>query len=613
MASLLPTKIVEAFEKRDWYLQLKTRLDTKTKVSFALYKQISDKWTTLMGKDNPLPFTLASLYEGLPVPGGSVTDVLPGDTLQAMFSIAVPTSEMRDLFTVYPAQKECEVAMNGEFLPNNYREKLTKKIDEQVQAGTFSGIVIGLQQTIPITILENGKPETYQVKFKKSGEGWDDNIDMTREAPGFYVELLENTTKQIMQDPSTRDADGNMGVNFLITGRVFCGFCWLCGFPVWCYFGKEVLPDGSIKSESVIFTSCGECEHKGAVWASVISFMLARIQRGSALGRIGYGNSHVKCNQDKERMVGFRWNGPHYMWEVNLYDITIIVNTILDNGPNGREYDSTLAAKLQSIKDSRDSGDQTLYLEMIARIKTSYEEWVDAANSMLRTESEMQTKKSRGEMADRWLCRMTYCFAEEYGLAWLKKLAKLNEKAYNKKAATLKRRFERSIGTQDKKEEDKYRRAIDKLQQVKNERQDKFRKNRESSGGALSKFTEYKDDSDLNELEKLVYKKTEAVFNFLIDIYDYDIPDMDTEEYAEEFELYNYSALNEKYRSFMNDTGPTKFDFTSVAKGPEGVEASVFQQALRAYGGSRKTAKQRGTKRAHKKPKKNTKRRNRKH
>jgi hypothetical protein len=616
--TLLPPTFKQALETSDWYDKLKTLLKTDTNVSLALYKQISDKWRGLMGKDNPLPFTLASLSEGLPVSGGSVTDVLPGLTMQDMFSIQVPTSEMRDLFTVYQAQKECETAMEGEFLSNNYREKLTQKIDSET-ATILSGLSDLNPQPTTITIVENRKNVAIRVNIKKSEGAWKE-IPMTDQIPGGYVELLVNPTDKIIKDPSTRDAAGVMGVNFLNTGRVYCGNCWLCGFPVWCYFGKEVLPNGNIKSESVIYTSCGECEHKGAVWPSVISFMLARIQQGSTVGKLAYGNSHVKCNQDKERMVGFRWDGTAYKWEVEPNDIKIIVDTILDEPMNEREYDVTLGPKLQTIKDSRATSDpNSLYNQTLTRINDSYQQWVTAANGMLRTESEMKMKIPETVMADRWLCRMTYCFAEEYGLAWLTKLAKLNEKAYKKKEAAFTRRLNRAMGSLDKKEQDKNKRALAKLRQGQEIRQGKFSANRR--GGAAFKSTEYEDDNEdeqeddselTDHLEKLVYKKTGAVFDFLLDIYDYNIPDMDTEEYAQEYKLYEYGALNKKYKDFMSNTAtPKKVDFTALANEPKKGFESVFRQPIGVrVGGSRK---KRRTKRATKKSKKNPKRRTRKH
>jgi hypothetical protein len=618
--TLLAPAVKQALEKSDWYANLKNLLNTETNVSFALYKKISDKWTTLMGKGNPLPFSLASLSEGLPVPGGSVTDVLPGLTMQDMFSIEVPTSEMRDLFTVYQAQKECETAMGGDFLSNNYRQKLTQKIDLEALT-ILSGLPNGNPQSTTISIVENRQTVTIPINIKKSEATWQE-INMTNQIPGGYVELLVNPTDKTIKDPSTRDAAGIMGVNFLNTGRVYCGNCWLCGFPVWCYFGKEVLPDGEINNESVIYTSCGECEHKGAVWPSVISFMLARIQQGSTVGKLAYGNSHVKCNQDKERMVGFRWNGTAYKWEVEPGDIRIIVDTILDEQMNEREYDVTLGPKLQTINDSRGTGDtNSLYNQTLKRIEDSYQQWVTAANGMLRTESEMKMNIPKVEMADRWLCRMTYCFAEEYGLAWLTKLAKLNEKAYKKKEAALTRRLKRAMGSLDKKEQDKHNRALAKLKQGKEKRQEKISANRR--GGAafksievedVSDLTEVEDVSDLTEKEKLIYKKIGTVFDFLLDIYEYDIPDMDTKEYEEEYKLYEYSALNKKYNDFMsNETRPKEVDYRDYDIQENPVE-SVFGKSMMVRGGSRKTLKKRRTKRTNKKSnKKNTKRRNRKH
>lgn len=406
--------------------------------------------------------------------------------------------------------------------------------------------------------------------------------------------------------------------------RLYGGKCWLCGNPVWCYFN---CPDGKK-------TSCGECEHKGAIWASFISCMLA----AQSIKFVAYANSHVHCNQTKTSIVGLRMNDK-YQWITNDEDIKYLKDEIMRPRKSATalyatEYDSTLRRAID------ETGEEVI----TSNIKRDYEAWCAEANSKLRG-------KTANENLDRFLFQIIDSILVKYSVKWLGKWIELEYKAQLDAEEKVKERAENN--RKPKSNKGKVYKSAKKV--IATVRKVVPKKTAKRGGSALIE-TENTNDAQLQKefyLELLLdscffienvidaeeseeYSDTEAITKDTIET---DIDellkaiengsnpvqtpiDASVEEEVEEEEDQEVNDLAEKIiKDFENDTCDEigiyyieKNEQSNLGSEPKKAFESVFGQPIGVgVGGSRKTIKRRRTKRANKKSKKESKRRNRKH
>jgi hypothetical protein len=462
------------------------------------------------------------------------------------------------------------------------------------------------------------------------------NICTYRPEPGTQQEVADFNIRRNPPHPTiagklyqTKNGGGNISLVYnyktdTYNRRLYGGTCWLCGNPVWCYFN---CPDGKK-------TSCGECEHKGAIWASFISCMLA----AQSIKFVAYANSHVHCNQTKTSIVGLRMND-NYQWTTNDEDIKYLTDEIMRprKSPTtlyATEYDSTLRRAI----------DETGETVITSNIKRDYEAWCAEANSKLRG-------KTANENLDRFLFQIIDSILVKYSVKWLGKWIELEYKAQLDAEEKDKERAANN-GKPKSNKGKVYKSAKKVIATVRKVLPKKTTKR----GGAELTETENTNDAQLQKefylellldscffIENIIDAEeseedlnTEAITKGTIEtdidellnaIENGKAPvetplDAAIEEEIEEEEDQELNNLAEKIITDLEGDACDEIGIYYIEKDeqitrgsePEKAYETVFGQSMMVRGGSRKTLKKRRTKRTNKKSnKKNTKRRNHKH
>jgi hypothetical protein len=154
-------------------------------------------------------------------------------------------------------------------------------------------------------------------------------------------------------------------------GYVSAGPCWLCGENVYVYV------DGDNK------TPCGECEHIGAITASILAGMLK--SQNFPWMVLNYGTSHVHCNQTKSDDITMKFVYNIAMgegnWEYDKDTTQRIVKNIFNTPIHKNEYDHNFKEyknKYRSLsKDDKN--------KIINNIENRTNKWCETANEVMNT------------------------------------------------------------------------------------------------------------------------------------------------------------------------------------------------------------------------------------
>lgn len=176
-----------------------------------------------------------------------------------------------------------------------------------------------------------------------------------------YARELDSTSKDLIQN------------HFQAAGKGYCGDCWLCGLPVYFYFND-------VDSDS-LHTGCGECEHIGAIIASLLSGMLTTSGQEKYY-IFNYGTSHVHCNQKKSTTISMFFNKRKAKWELDEAGITEIINKITSGEIHKKEYDPLFKYEFTNSLRNKTSSSKFI-TDMRNRIRQQTDIWCRNANEII--------------------------------------------------------------------------------------------------------------------------------------------------------------------------------------------------------------------------------------
>lgn len=143
--------------------------------------------------------------------------------------------------------------------------------------------------------------------------------------------LLTSKVKGIKTHTRGKNDEGNLiKIEFLAKKKGYCGKCWMCGLDVNYYLGDEFV------------TSCGECEHIGAITASFLTGMLTSADLD--VMSYNYGTSHVHCNQRKWHIISMKFDN-NALWKYDIDGAQKIAGKIVNSKMHDTEYDTIFKNK----------------------------------------------------------------------------------------------------------------------------------------------------------------------------------------------------------------------------------------------------------------------------
>ena len=156
-------------------------------------------------------------------------------------------------------------------------------------------------------------------------------------------------------------------------GWVSAGPCWLCGQDVY------INIDGENK------TQCGECEHIGAITASLLAGMLK--SQNFPWMILNYGTSHVHCNQRKsdDITMNFVYNQTEGTgeWKYDEETTKGIIKNIFNSRIHYTEYDYYFKKFHKDYENMSGANKR----KIINDIKKTTETWCNTANEVMNTEN----------------------------------------------------------------------------------------------------------------------------------------------------------------------------------------------------------------------------------
>lgn len=212
-----------------------------------------------------------------------------------------------------------------------------------------------------------------QSGYVRTGNGFSRNGLPTAVEMVQVKDNLGNIVIHVDRNGKQRNKLMKMAVPFKFKSVMDCGVCHLCGQSVYAYGNDNFI------------TGCGECEHIGAIIASLFAGMLA--SQGDPSMAYGYGLSHVQCNQAKSDLLSVIFNIKDLRWEYDNNGANSIAARILDGFGTGQgalhkaEYCPEYA-KWWSGARKPDKKNQTIKT-MVTSIKRHSELWCAAANTRL--------------------------------------------------------------------------------------------------------------------------------------------------------------------------------------------------------------------------------------
>ena len=174
--------------------------------------------------------------------------------------------------------------------------------------------------------------------------------------------LLTSKVKGIKTHTRVKNDKGNfIKVKFLAKKKGYCGKCWMCGLDVNYYLG-----DGFV-------TSCGQCEHIGAITASFLTGMLTSADLD--IMSYNYGTSHVHCNQYKWSIISMKFDN-NALWKYDIVGAQEIANKIINSKMHDTEYDTIFKTKFAEKMKKKVLFTQ----QIITNIEGVTIEWCKVAN-----------------------------------------------------------------------------------------------------------------------------------------------------------------------------------------------------------------------------------------
>ena len=177
-------------------------------------------------------------------------------------------------------------------------------------------------------------------------------------------------TESIQTHTWTKNKDGKQTlVTFEVENVGYCGKCWLCGLDVNYYSGNDKDGNGYV-------TSCGECEHIGAIIASFLTGMLTSTDLD--IMAYNYGSSHVHCNQRKSNAISMQFTN-NGLWQYDKDGADRIAGFIVDSPMHKTEYDTIFKNNFNVEMKKKDKFKKNI----IANIEGVTNEWCRVANSSI--------------------------------------------------------------------------------------------------------------------------------------------------------------------------------------------------------------------------------------
>ena len=178
-----------------------------------------------------------------------------------------------------------------------------------------------------------------------------------------------------------------------------CGDCWLCNRPVYYYVGESKDTYDNISLPPIYVTStCGECDHVGAIVASALAGMLK--SQNYMAGVAGYKVSHIHCNQQKSNDVSMMFDKNKQEWIVDEEGITKILGNILGSQINGNEYDPQYIDWFEQYRTGKKGYRTGIQTQMINSIRHHTQEWCEEANTNLKYMEQQQTGNIASTLVD---------------------------------------------------------------------------------------------------------------------------------------------------------------------------------------------------------------------
>lgn len=291
-----------------------------------------------------------------------------------------------------PTKTFDDIAKTLNLIDKNYRDKFTKmKPDAECQTAARSAQQLEPTPAIQANVasylnsaarsLANGTPQAIasanaigrQSGYARLGTGFNRNGLPMAAQMVQATDIAGNTVIHIDRNGKQRNKQTMIASPFGFESMMDCGVCHLCAQSVYAYGNRDFI------------TGCGECEHIGAILASLFAGMLA--SQGNPSMAYGYGVSHVQCNQAKSDLLSVTFNIKDLRWEYDNKGANSIAVRILDGFGPGQgalhkaEYCPEYA-KWWSSARKPEKKNQTIKT-MLTSIKRHSDLWCAAANARL--------------------------------------------------------------------------------------------------------------------------------------------------------------------------------------------------------------------------------------
>ena len=220
--------------------------------------------------------------------------------------------------------------------------------------------------------------ECADLKNRKSGDLHHYKGLFERQTTGAYTHgNILNNGETVMV--SNIKVEKGKTVEITADFKGLCGICWLCAKPVYYYVGRDTSDQGAT-------STCGECDHVGAIVASALAGMLK--SQNYIAGDAGYKVSHIHCNQQKKNTITMKFHTPTNKWIVDNPGIKKILGNILSKRLNGNEYDPQYIDWFNQYHNGNNDYKKGIQIQMINSIRHHTQKWCTQANEYLKTKNQ---------------------------------------------------------------------------------------------------------------------------------------------------------------------------------------------------------------------------------
>jgi hypothetical protein len=281
----------------------------------------------------------------------------------------------RDKFTKMKPDAECQTAASA-------AQGLEPNPARQANVAPYLNLAARSRANNTQPAIDKANTIGQQPGYKRIGNGFNRNGLPTAVQMVQATDIAGNTVIHIDRNGNKRNKQTMTVSPFGFQSMMDCGVCHLCGQSVYAYGNNDFI------------TGCGECEHIGAILASLFAGMLA--SQGDPSMAYGYGLSHVQCNQAKSDLLSVKFNIKDLRWEYDIDGAKKIIDRILDGFGGGQgalhkaeycpEYAKWWNEARKPLKRK-----QTIS-KMLESIKRHSDAWCSAANTRLNVSAVVKIK-----------------------------------------------------------------------------------------------------------------------------------------------------------------------------------------------------------------------------